>query len=91
MTIAGIVSAVIVGAIIGVLGRLVAPGRQNIGIALTVLVGICAALLGTFIVGPMRDTQGVDWVELLVQIVLAAAGVSLVAASRGTGGRRLGV
>ena len=34
-----------------------------------------AALVGTFIVGPLRDTSGIDWVELIVQVVLAAVGV----------------
>ena len=49
---------------------------------LTVVVGMVAALLGSAIVGPLRDTSGVDWVELIVQVALAAGCVSLVAGSR---------
>lgn len=90
MTVSGIITAIIIGAVIGVLGRLVLPGKQNIGILLTVLVGIVAALIGTAIVGPMRDTNGIDWVELLVQVVLAVVGVAIVAGIKG-GGRRSGV
>ena len=78
MTIENILGAIIIGAIIGALGRLVIPGRQPIPIWLTILVGIAAALLGTFIVGPLRNTSGIDWVELIVQIGLAALGVVLV-------------
>ena len=83
MTITGIITAIVIGAIIGILGRLVVPGKQNIPIWLTILVGIVAALIGSFIVGPLRDTDGIDWVELLVQVLLAAVGVYAVAALRG--------
>jgi len=86
MTIEGILGAIIIGAVIGILGRLVVPGRQNIPIWLTILVGIGAALLGSLIVGNLRDTNGVDWIELLVQVGLAAVGVAAVSAMR-SGGR----
>jgi uncharacterized membrane protein YeaQ/YmgE (transglycosylase-associated protein family) len=87
MTVTGIISALIVGLIIGALGRLVIPGKQHIPIWLTLVIGVVAALLGTVIaraVG-LADTNGVDWTELLFQIVLAAVGVALVA---GISGRR---
>jgi uncharacterized membrane protein YeaQ/YmgE (transglycosylase-associated protein family) len=83
MTIGGILGAIVIGLVIGALGRLIAPGRQRIPIWLTIVVGIVAALIGTAIVGSMRDTNGIDWVELIVQIALAAIGVSIAAAMRG--------
>ena len=86
MTIEGIISAIIIGAVIGALGRLVVPGKQDIPIWLTIVIGVVAALIGTFIVGSLRDTNGIDWVELLVQVVLAAVAVALVAGSRGRRG-----
>ncbi len=49
MTITGIITAIIIGAIIGALGRLVIPGKQNIPIWLTIVIGIVAAFIGTFI------------------------------------------
>jgi uncharacterized membrane protein YeaQ/YmgE (transglycosylase-associated protein family) len=82
MTIAGIISAIIIGLIIGALGRLVVPGKQHIPVWLTIVVGIVAALLGSFIVGSMRNTDGIDWVELIVQVLLAAVGVLLVTRMR---------
>ncbi len=85
MTIEGILGALIIGAIIGVVGRLVVPGKQDIPIWLTVVVGIVAALIGTLIVGNLRDTNGVDWVELIVQVLLAAIGVYAVSAMRSRG------
>lgn len=82
MTVMGIISAIIIGLIIGALGRLVVPGRQNIPIWLTIVVGIGAALLGTVIArafGWPTETSGVDWIELLVQVIVAAVGVAIVA------------
>jgi uncharacterized membrane protein YeaQ/YmgE (transglycosylase-associated protein family) len=87
VTITGIISALIVGLIIGALGRLVVPGRQNIPMWLTILIGVGAALLGTAIARALgvAETRGFDWTELLFQVVLSAIGVALVA---GMAGRR---
>lgn len=85
MTVTGIISALIVGLIIGALGRLVLPGRQSIPIWLTIVVGIVAAIVGTLIAGAFNvaDTAGFDWVELFFQVVLAAVGVAIVAGTYG--------
>ncbi|MEV4351322.1 GlsB/YeaQ/YmgE family stress response membrane protein [Actinoplanes sp. NPDC049596] len=84
MHFSGLVTAIVVGLVIGALGRLVVPGRQSIPIWLTILIGIVAAVLGTFIAAAMgvAHTPGVDWIELVIQVILAAAGVSLVSGSR---------
>ena len=81
MTVTGIITAIIVGLIIGVLGRAVAPGKQGIPIWLTIVVGIVAALIGTAIARGLgvADTNGFDVIELLIQIVLAAIGVTVAA------------
>ena len=85
MTVTGIISALIVGLVIGALGRLVVPGKQRIGILVTMLVGVVAALIGTAIARAtgVADTNGIDWIELLFQVVLAAIGVFLVASLMG--------
>jgi uncharacterized membrane protein YeaQ/YmgE (transglycosylase-associated protein family) len=77
MTIGGVISALIVGLIIGALGRLVVPGRQKIPIWLTIVIGIVAALIGTAIARAFgwADTPGVDWLEIIIQVALAAGGV----------------
>ncbi|MEV2251730.1 GlsB/YeaQ/YmgE family stress response membrane protein [Streptomyces sp. NPDC050147] len=78
MEISGLISAVVIGIVIGILGRLVVPGRQRIGILWTLVVGIVAALIGTAIAAGLdvANTDGVDWVEWLIQIGLAALGVA---------------
>ena len=89
MTIGGVFSAIVIGLIIGALGRLVVPGRQRIPIWLTIAVGIVAALIGTAIVGELSDTNGLDWTEIVVQVALAAVGVAIAASIRGNRRSRL--
>ena len=81
MTVSGIISAIIIGLIIGALGRLIVPGKQDIPIWLTILVdrGRTHRLRDR---RSLRDTEGIDWVELLVQVVLAAIGVCAAAVAR---------
>jgi uncharacterized membrane protein YeaQ/YmgE (transglycosylase-associated protein family) len=77
--IGGLFTALLFGAIIGGLGRLVIPGRQHVSLLATILVGIVAALLGTAaatVLG-VADTPGIDWIELALQVGLAGAGVTL--------------
>ena len=83
MTVTGIITAIIVGLIVGALGRLVVPGKQNMPIWLTIVVGIIAAFIGTALahaIGISTNTPGIDWGELLCQVIVAAVGVAIVAA-----------
>ncbi|MFF7356478.1 MULTISPECIES: GlsB/YeaQ/YmgE family stress response membrane protein [Streptomyces] len=84
MEISGIISAVIIGLIIGVLGRLVVPGRQHIGMLWTIVVGIAAALLGSAIAAGfgVANTKGPDWIEWFIQIALAAVGIAALDRAR---------
>jgi uncharacterized membrane protein YeaQ/YmgE (transglycosylase-associated protein family) len=100
MTITSIITAILIGIVVGVLGRLALPGKQPIGMLVTILVGIVAAFIGTAIARAMgipTATSGIDWLELLVQVIVAALGVALVAALMGRrrtgvmGGRRRGI
>ncbi|WP_229401808.1 GlsB/YeaQ/YmgE family stress response membrane protein [Micromonospora okii] len=85
MEITGIFTAIIIGLIVGALGRLVVPGKQHIPIWLTLLIGVVAAILGTFVAAALGvdDTRGIDWIELLIQVVFAAIGVSIAAGAYG--------
>jgi uncharacterized membrane protein YeaQ/YmgE (transglycosylase-associated protein family) len=85
VSVGGIISAIIVGLVIGALGRLVLPGKQKIPIWLTIAIGFVAALIGTFIANALGvgDTRGIDWIEVIVQVALAALGVSIAAGAYG--------
>ncbi len=79
MDITGIFTAIVVGALVGARGRLAVPGRQRLAVWLTVVIGILAALVGTTVAGAvgLADTSGVDWIELALQVGIAAGGVAL--------------
>ncbi|MFJ2030561.1 GlsB/YeaQ/YmgE family stress response membrane protein [Streptosporangium sp. NPDC087985] len=78
--IGSIISAIIIGAIIGALARLIIPGRQKLSIGMTLVVGIVAALIGTLIAGLLGlvNARGISWWEHLIQLALAVIGVLLV-------------
>ena len=68
--------AIVVGAIIGFVARLLVPGRQNMSVALTVGVGIIGAVVGA-IIGSAADLG--TGLTLLIQVAIAAALVWFVA------------
>jgi uncharacterized membrane protein YeaQ/YmgE (transglycosylase-associated protein family) len=66
------------GLVIGALGRLVLPGRHDISLLATALVGIAASLLG----GILANLFDVGWIiQFLVAVALAAIGITLFASS----------
>ncbi|WP_245679410.1 GlsB/YeaQ/YmgE family stress response membrane protein [Actinomadura hibisca] len=74
---------------IGAVARLIVPGRNPIGILLTVLVGIAGAILG----GVVANALGAGTlVALVFAVVIAALGVAALTAfqSRSAGGNRFG-
>ena len=81
MTVTGIISALVVGLVIGALARLVVPGKQDIPIWLTIVVGALGAIVGTALaqVVGVAVTPGIDWIELVLQVAVAAIGVAIVA------------
>jgi uncharacterized membrane protein YeaQ/YmgE (transglycosylase-associated protein family) len=77
-----IISAIIVGAITGGLGRLLIPGRQEIGMVATIIAGIVAAFVGSGI-AYLLGFEDKTWIVLIVQLVLAVVCVGVVSNSKG--------
>jgi uncharacterized membrane protein YeaQ/YmgE (transglycosylase-associated protein family) len=81
-----IIGVIIAGIIIGLLGKLVAPGdKDNIPIWLTILCGIGGVIIGWYVYSAFggTETNGVDWIRWIVAIIVAA--VLVVIASTVTG------
>lgn len=81
-----ILTALIGGTIIGLLGKFVAPGnRDNIPLWLTVVCGIGGIFVGTFLYGQFFDleTRGIDWWRHIWQIGVAAVLVMIAATATG--------
>jgi len=61
MWIGSIIGWIIAGLIVGALARLVVPGRQTMGVGMTIVLGIVGALvgglIGTLLFGPNLTTD----------------------------------
>jgi uncharacterized membrane protein YeaQ/YmgE (transglycosylase-associated protein family) len=86
-----IIVTIVAGTIIGLLGKLVAPGdRDNIPLWLTILCGIGGCLIGSYLYAGLFDcsdmnncTKGVDWWRHVWQIGVAALLVVIAATVTG--------
>ena len=86
----GIVQLIVVGLIVGAVARLIIPGRQPIGILLTLISGVVGALLGWWAAREVFNAD-VSRYPLLWAIGGAVIVVLLVANLTGRrGGRRWG-
>lgn len=72
-----ILFALLAGIIIGPLARLVLPGKQDVSLVMTIVLGAVGALVGGLIYGALggSDTGGIDWIEVVVQVVVAAIAI----------------
>jgi uncharacterized membrane protein YeaQ/YmgE (transglycosylase-associated protein family) len=88
MALWAVLSTIVVGVIIGGLGRLIVPGPQPIGFLPTVLSGLCGSIVGGFVGQHVLDVGG--FVTVLIEIGIAAVIVVVLAglASRRTTGTR---
>lgn len=76
-----IIGLLIAGIILGILGRLFAPGRQKIPFWLTILAGIAGALVGNVVAGwfGVAVTDGFDWWRHVFQVIAAVIAVMIAA------------
>jgi uncharacterized membrane protein YeaQ/YmgE (transglycosylase-associated protein family) len=88
MTVGTILFYLIVGTVVGLLGKFVAPGsRDNIPLWLTIVCGIGGMLLGDVIYRAAggNGSRGLDWTQGLVAVLTAAV---LVVVASTVSGRR---
>jgi uncharacterized membrane protein YeaQ/YmgE (transglycosylase-associated protein family) len=76
-----IIQSLVTGIVIGGLGRLVLPGKQDIGWGLTIVAGVVAALVGGGIAYLIGFHESIGLV-LLIEVALAAVVVGLIAKSK---------
>ena len=81
-----IIGLLVAGIIIGLLGKLVAPGdKDNIPIWLTVLCGIGGVILGYYVYAAFGGdgSSGIDWVRWIVAIAVSAVLVAIASTVTG--------
>jgi len=79
-----IIYFIVMGIIIGALARLLIPGRQKIGMLLTILLGVAGAVIGG-VVASLLGTGRVGNMNTIGFIVALIASVGLVAAAEAAG------
>ncbi|MGN7253257.1 MULTISPECIES: GlsB/YeaQ/YmgE family stress response membrane protein [unclassified Arthrobacter] len=78
---------IIAGLVIGALARLIKPGRQNLGIVATLLLGLAGSVIGGA-VASLLGTGDIFELNVLGFIVAVIAAVALIGVAESMTGRR---
>ncbi len=65
----GLIGTIIVGFVVGVIAKLIMPGKENMGFIMTTLLGIVGSLAATYIgqaIGWYEAGQGAGWIGSIV-------------------------
>ncbi|CAN5148984.1 hypothetical protein BH20ACT22_BH20ACT22_12760 [soil metagenome] len=78
---------IIAGLVIGALARLVKPGRQNLSVLMTVLLGLAGSVIGGFVAN-LLGTGDIFELNFLGFIVAVIAAVVLIGVAEAAAGSR---
>jgi uncharacterized membrane protein YeaQ/YmgE (transglycosylase-associated protein family) len=85
LSLGSILLYVLIGAVIGIIARIIIPGTGGMSWVLTIVVGIIGAVVGGWLAGAVfEETEGVDWIAS----ILVAAILVFIVARMGGGYRR---
>lgn len=65
----GLIGAIIVGFIVGVIAKLIMPGKENLGFIMTTILGIVGSLGASYagqLIGWYQAGQGAGWIGSVV-------------------------
>ncbi|HVF06446.1 MAG TPA: GlsB/YeaQ/YmgE family stress response membrane protein [Frankiaceae bacterium] len=79
---------ILFGLVVGIVARLIVPGRQRMGMGLTILLGIVGSVVGGVVANAVGsgDIMELNFLGAVVAIVTAVVLIAL--GERATGGRR---
>jgi uncharacterized membrane protein YeaQ/YmgE (transglycosylase-associated protein family) len=86
-----IILAIIVGALIGLVARLVMPGKQDIGMVMTVALGALGGWIGSWVAsyfGYHNANGGIAWIPFFIGVGAAVVLIAIWEAVRGRRTRR---
>ena len=78
---------IIAGLVIGALARLIKPGRQHLGIVMTLLLGLAGSVIGGLIANAL-GTGDMFELNVLGFIVAVIAAIVLIGVAEGIAGRK---
>ena len=82
----GIIGFLVAGLIIGALARLFKPGRQNLSIFMTLLLGVVGSLIGGIIASAI-GTGDIMELNVIGFVVAVIAAVLLIGVAEGLSGK----
>lgn len=78
------VGFIVFGLVVGILARLIVPGRQELSVAMTVLLGVIGSVIGGVVANAL-GTGDIWELNILGSLVAIAASVVLVVIGERTG------
>jgi uncharacterized membrane protein YeaQ/YmgE (transglycosylase-associated protein family) len=79
-----VIGFIVFGLVVGVLARLIVPGRQELSVAMTVLLGIVGSVIGGVVANAL-GTGDIWELNIVGSLVAIAAAVVLVVIGERTG------
>jgi uncharacterized membrane protein YeaQ/YmgE (transglycosylase-associated protein family) len=78
---------IVAGLVIGALARLIKPGKQNLGLVATLLLGLAGSVIGGVVIASLLGTGDIFELNILGFIVAVIAAVLLIGVAEGIAGR----
>lgn len=65
----GLIGTIFVGFVVGVIAKLIMPGKENMGMIMTTILGVIGSLVATYagqLIGWYQAGQGAGWIGSIV-------------------------
>lgn len=81
-----IIGFLVFGLFVGAVARLIKPGKQNLSLVMTLLLGVAGSLVGALVAG-LLGTGDIFELDVIGAIVAIVAAVLLIGVAEGVSGR----
>ena len=82
-----IIGFLVFGLIVGAVARLIKPGKQNLSLVMTLVLGVVGSLIGG-VIASLLGTGSITELNILGAIIAIVAAVLLIGVAEGASGKR---